>query len=280
MTATIKQLTANRANALVSTGPTSVGGKGKASRNATQHGILSARLLVDDEEADDYGALLRELVGALRPVGAAEAALVERIAITIWRQRRLVTAETATLSLSRQPSEIAADLNRRPSLSGSNDLDADDLQPFDTDHLDWSKGVVEEIGWLDADMPLDRLAQALPLTYKQLETDAAEAEMSIDAYLAGATGGLKGCADELADYCREEIEAAERRPRVLELAETMRRRRLILNPEMLEVFSRYQMTLDNQLVKLLKALRETQAWRLETLDALNEGVETTADAAE
>jgi hypothetical protein len=35
----------------------------------------------------------------------------------------------------------------------------------------------------------------------------------------------------------------------------------------IEIFSRYQTTLDNQLYKALRALREAQEWRLKTLDA-------------
>ena len=35
----------------------------------------------------------------------------------------------------------------------------------------------------------------------------------------------------------------------------------------LEILARYQTTLDNQLFKTLRALREAQEWRLKTLDA-------------
>ena len=35
---------------------------------------------------------------------------------------------------------------------------------------------------------------------------------------------------------------------------------------MLEVFSRYQTTLDNQLYKSLRALRDAQEWRLKTIE--------------
>ena len=45
----------------------------------------------------------------------------------------------------------------------------------------------------------------------------------------------------------------------------MRAKRLVLPNDTLEVFSRYQTTLDNQLFKTLKALRDAQEWRLQTL---------------
>ena len=54
---------------------------------------------------------------------------------------------------------------------------------------------------------------------------------------------------------------------MLVLAEQVKAKRLVLPDEALEVFSRYQTTLDNQLYKALRALREAQEWRLKTLDA-------------
>ena len=51
-------------------------------------------------------ALAAELQAALSPVGFVELALVERIAIALWRQRRLVTAETASIYLARVPRRV------------------------------------------------------------------------------------------------------------------------------------------------------------------------------
>jgi hypothetical protein len=43
---------ANRANALLSTGPQSEVGKLASKMNATRHGLLSSRLILEDECAD------------------------------------------------------------------------------------------------------------------------------------------------------------------------------------------------------------------------------------
>lgn len=87
--------------------------------NATTHGILSRRLLLTGEDPAEYQALLTDLRKTLRPAGALEAALVEKVAVAIWRQKRLVAAEAATIELSRAPDDdILADtlnlLGRRP----------------------------------------------------------------------------------------------------------------------------------------------------------------------
>jgi len=79
-------------------------------------------------------------------------------------------------------------------------------------------------------------------------------------------GGLTGFMDRLLIWCQQQLREAERRPRILALAKQVRARRLILPDDMLEVFSRYQTTLDNQLYKSLRALRDAQEWRLKTLE--------------
>jgi hypothetical protein len=53
---------------------------------------------------------------------------------------------------------------------------------------------------------------------------------------------------------------------------------LVLPADTLDVFARYQTTLDNQLFKALRVLRETQDWRLKTLEATTP-VEPAAEAA-
>ena len=54
---------------------------------------------------------------------------------------------------------------------------------------------------------------------------------------------------------------------MLALAEQVRTQRLVLPEDALVLLSRYQTTLDNQLFKLLRALREAQEWRLKTIEA-------------
>ena len=97
----------NRTNALQSSGPVTVVGKARASQNAIQHGILSAKLLLPSENQNEYAALLSQLQLELVPVGMLECALVERIAIAIWRQRRLIGAEAAKIQVQQQSLSLA-----------------------------------------------------------------------------------------------------------------------------------------------------------------------------
>ena len=94
MTST-RKTEANRRNALKSTGPRTVEGKARASWNATQHGLLSARTLLPTEAADTFEDFGSRLHADLAPVGDLEGLLVDRIVSTAWRLRRAIKMEAA-----------------------------------------------------------------------------------------------------------------------------------------------------------------------------------------
>jgi hypothetical protein len=63
--------------------------------NAFRHGVLSRDTVLPWEDEGEYRALLAALAEEHRPEGATEAHLVEELAGTIWRKRRLRLAEAA-----------------------------------------------------------------------------------------------------------------------------------------------------------------------------------------
>jgi hypothetical protein len=68
------------------------------------------------------------------------------------------------------------------------------------------------------------------------------------------------------NYCYDEIKYAKQRPLVLEIAQTISNKRAILQHGLLrDALAKYQIMLDNELYKAIKALRETQAWWLDIL---------------
>ena len=111
------------------------------------------------------------------------------------------------------------------------------------------------------------------MTYQQLASDAAEDQETPEVHAAARDGGLAGYIVELSLWCRKRLTEAEARPHILALAEHARAKNVILPPDALETLSRYQTTLDNQLYKALKALREAQEWRLKTLEASPQSIE-------
>lgn len=92
------KLAANRANALLSTGPRTDEGKAVARMNATTHGLRSTVAVVPGEEPEEWEAHRAGVVAALAPFGAVESELAERVALLFWRLRRVATYETAVIA--------------------------------------------------------------------------------------------------------------------------------------------------------------------------------------
>ncbi len=78
-------------------GPRTQQGKQKSSRNATKHGLFSKVIILETESKARYEELLAGLRETLKPEGALEELLVEKLATTAWRQRRLLLAESAEI---------------------------------------------------------------------------------------------------------------------------------------------------------------------------------------
>ena len=92
------QIDANRLNAQKSTGPATPEGKARSAKNSLKHGLLSAKVVLEDEDAAQYKQLFKELMAELKPSGAIEKVLVKRIADQTWRLQRAVRIETSVVT--------------------------------------------------------------------------------------------------------------------------------------------------------------------------------------
>lgn len=93
-----KQLIANRANALKSTGPRSLQGRQRVGQNALKHGLAAKDAVTKLESKKKFEEYRSSLVSQLCPIGAAEELLCEKIVTTAWRLRRVVRMESAILN--------------------------------------------------------------------------------------------------------------------------------------------------------------------------------------
>ena len=82
------------------TGPRTELGKKRSSQNALKSGIFSKATLLKGESGSEYQSLLEGLWKTWQPVGKLEEILVEKLASTIWRYRRLLVAEGAEIRSS------------------------------------------------------------------------------------------------------------------------------------------------------------------------------------
>jgi hypothetical protein len=66
--------------------------------NALKHGILSRYTVLSHENHADYESLVQSLMDEHLPAGATEQHLIEELASVIWRKRRVLQAEGATIN--------------------------------------------------------------------------------------------------------------------------------------------------------------------------------------
>jgi hypothetical protein len=92
---TLKQIAANRRNALNSTGPTTLEGKERSRCNAVRHGLTAETVIATIEDAEDYQAFEAAVIADYDAESAVERELVLRLASVLWRLRRATGIETA-----------------------------------------------------------------------------------------------------------------------------------------------------------------------------------------
>ena len=90
----LRQIEANRRNAMNSTGPRTTRGKAVVALNAVQHGLLSRQAVIQGESEAELVELGKRLRGQLAPIGELELLLADRIISTAWRLRRAIALET------------------------------------------------------------------------------------------------------------------------------------------------------------------------------------------
>ena len=253
---------ANKQNALQSTGPRTRAGKVASSANAVQHGILSRHLILPGESRDEFESLLQKLMGEQQPVGTLEQALVERMAVALWRQRRLVAAETAKLQF--QQAELTGlDLLRVKQITGVDDMDwinALAREPL-PDLADLQAEVAACDTWMnegqmDADKDLATLPKRIPrlwaLLAKELEVDTPG--QAGEKILGDDAEGLYAWVESVRSQSIQLLKV---------VTALQQLRQSALQPREADVLSRYQSSLDNDLYKAVRALREAQRHRLD-----------------
>ncbi len=94
--ATAAQIVANQANSQKSTGPRTPEGKERVSQNAVRHGLTAARVVVREDEREEFTALHDALIAELKPEGAVEIITFEELLHAAWNLHRFRRIEAET----------------------------------------------------------------------------------------------------------------------------------------------------------------------------------------
>jgi hypothetical protein len=105
--ATPAQLEANRANAQLSTGPSSPEGKAKCSHNALKTGLTGRTILLPGDDVTAYENFVAIINKKFQPETDEEKLIVQSIADTEWRLLRIPTLEAGLYALGRN--ELASE---------------------------------------------------------------------------------------------------------------------------------------------------------------------------
>lgn len=271
MATSIAQISANRANAQKSTGAITQAGKAKVSQNALTHGLFSKQLILADENPLDYQLLLEQLQQELSPVGILEQSLVERVAISLWKQKRLLKAETARLNLELQPRQLVNAVNCELNWSfSSHTISEQDLNEVDEAQIAHCEAILREFDMIDESEAFDaaKIEVQLPTIFQELCKGAKFNDATPEGYLQKYETPAHYFR-HVARYARDQLLQLERQQLVLVVAQMIKDKRAILPEQSRDSLAKYQVMLDNELYKAIKALREMQAWRVDSLLSIN-----------
>lgn len=92
-----RKLAANRANAQLSTGPTSTAGKSIVAQNRIRHGLTGSFRVLGDESQQEFDYLVETLIDEHAPADSTEAEFIQQMAEALWLSRRSVRLQDACI---------------------------------------------------------------------------------------------------------------------------------------------------------------------------------------
>ena len=91
--ATLKQIEANRRNALKSTGPRTPEGKAVVSLNSLRHGLRARTVVLPGEKRHEFHRLCNDLEAEWQPQSRTEQFYLEQMAVSQWKLTRMEVGE-------------------------------------------------------------------------------------------------------------------------------------------------------------------------------------------
>jgi hypothetical protein len=255
--------------------PTASGSTAITRFNALRHGVLSRYTVLPWEDGEEYQVLLTALVAEHAPRGPTEEHLVEELAGTLWRKRRLRLAEAATVRRGLQGTFAS---HRQTVDAALAHVDAADQSECVSDAV---RATAADTNEDMADMEADET-----MTRRALELLASKRNDAYEAALAGLREDTQAWWADVLARDPDELEGDEQpatadveglarflKGEVLPWFENRRKelanRPLIreqafgeaLDPDKLERLGRYEVHLDRKLERMLTMLVRLQGLR-------------------
>jgi hypothetical protein len=262
------QIKANQQNAQKSKGPTSIEGKKKSSMNAVTHGIFSNIAILPGEDGVFIQRLREDILATYQPQDTMERCLVDRIYIAMVRQVRLCEAEAAKLRISMRPEILAESLSQILRQSTIRRFKGNDLSDEMESNYQFSLKVIEELSpypLIDNLPSLGLIERSMPKTFVLLKNKARDYETSWEKFREDLNQILKALR-EIKKEANNYVASNQDIHLAYGLLEDMQIIHRIPHGVDITLMTKYQVQLDNDLYRAMKALdqyRENKAKLIE-----------------
>lgn len=257
------QIKANRRNAMKSTGPKSMEGKSKVSKNAITYGVFTDTPLLPHENAEEFKALCENMAQVFPPTDAYAAGLVERIVMCIWRQRRLRAAEAAKLNVSLVPESYVDEINKTLRIGFDKHLTAEDISAGQESNYQYFLNLETELNTLDikaVPTMLKDFKNNAPNSCAQLHEAAQNKGIDWSDFLSDSDLIIKTLED-IKKNVGKWLAGNKLKHTGYELAEQIKVSRLIPMGDNMDFLTKYQTQLDTDLYRAIDAYKRHVDWR-------------------
>lgn len=199
-----RQREANRANALKSTGPRTLKGKARSSRNAMQHGLSSRTIVLEGECESDFELLQQSVMDEVAPRSRLEQELAMQLAGLLWRLRRMERLETEVLAACAELNRLDDDRTPAACLAMAQDRKVSGLDGADLD-VEYDQGEFEGCGLPKvAPEPGNSSPIKLPILGRAFIRDAGDAA-AVERLSRHETRLRRNLARVIQDLCRARL---------------------------------------------------------------------------
>ena len=257
--ATEAQIKANQENAKKSTGPATSLGKQRSSMNAMIHGIFSKIPLLPGENQEQFKLLEDEITKAYQPTDAMECHLVQRIYLTCIRQIRLREAEAAKLEISMMPEVMCKSVTQIFEHNSDKKFTAEDISELTEAHYMFAQALEKEIkesGYASLALTIEMIKEKMPLTSRHMkDIHEEEYKLSWEEFIQ-KPGMLRAAISMLAKRVKIQLASTKNNHIAYTLKHKLKIVHRIPQGDDMALFTKYQVQLDTDLYRAMKALQE------------------------
>lgn len=276
----------NRANAQKSTGPKTDYGKSIAAQNSLKHGILSQRIIVGSESQDLFNAFSQDILEDFAPRSQVEREIVERIIYSMWKQRRLRNAETASAELAARPEVILKEMNISCINDYSDRFRLSDFSETTIRDYETIEKLLQKLLTVDYDQASKNVTlfeqnYSVFKTYLEIVAKKHRSDYNTIKY---SPVRMVDLLEKLELEFRDILLNQNKAYRALQLKALMEQAHQIPRDAANQFLARYQVQLDNEIYKAMQMLRKHREWHMQFIETVEDVTDTdpesnTTDAA-